>query len=228
MQNDIQDYAHTGTQVSSQEALLQKTYGLLALSFLPAAAGAVVSMLFNPLMMVGNRWLALGIMLVFFYGMCFAIAKNRYSQTGVVLLMIFTFGMGIFLGPLLQYSTMFSNGSQLVAVAAMMTAGVFFTMAALARKLNINTHALGKFLGMGVVVIMIGVVANIFLQLPVLSLTLAGAFVIFSSLMMMWQIRMVIEGGEDSYISAALTIFISIYNLFSSLLQLLLSFAGED
>lgn len=228
MQNDIQDYTQTGTSVSSQEVLLQKTYGLLALSFLPAAAGAFVSMMFNPLMMIGNRWIAIGVMFVFFYGMCFAIEKNRYSQTGVVLLMIFTFGMGIFLGPLLQYSSMFSNGSQLVAVAAIMTAGVFFTMAALARKANFNTNALGKFLGMGAIVLMIGVVANIFLQLPVLSLTLSGVFVIFSSLLIMWQIRTVIEGGEDSYISAALTIFISLYNIFSSLLQLLLSFAGED
>lgn len=226
MQNDIRDY--TGGQVSTQEVLLQKTYGLLAVSFLPAAAGAVVSMMFNPLMMIGNQWIAIGLMFAFFYGMCFAIEKNRYSQTGIVLLMIFTFGMGIFLGPLLQYSTLFNNGTQLVALAAIMTAGVFFTMAALARKANINTHALGKFLATGVVVLMIGVVANLFLQLPVLSLTISGMFVIFSSLLIMWQIRNVIEGGEDSYISAALTIFISIYNIFSSLLRLLLAFAGED
>lgn len=228
MQNDMQNYASTGTDVSTQEALLQKTYNLLALSFLPAAAGAFVSMMFNPLMMIGNRWVAIGVTFAFFYGMCFAIEKNRYSKTGITLLMIFTFGMGILLGPLLQYSTMFSNGSQLVAVAAVMTAGVFFTMAALARKAKFNTNALGKFLSTGVIVLMIGVVANLFLQLPAVSLTLAGAFVVFSSLLIMWQIRTVLEGGEDSYISAALTIFIAIYNIFSSLLQLLLSFAGED
>lgn len=228
MQNDMQNYASTGTDVSTQEALLQKTYNLLALSFLPAAAGAFVSMMFNPLMMIGNRWVVIGVTFAFFYGMCFAIEKNRYSKTGITLLMIFTFGMGILLGPLLQYSTMFSNGSQLVAVAAVMTAGVFFTMAALARKAKFNTNALGKFLSTGVIVLMIGVVANLFLQLPAVSLTLAGAFVVFSSLLIMWQIRTVLEGGEDSYISAALTIFIAIYNIFSSLLQLLLSFAGED
>ncbi len=227
MNEPVQHYSNDA-QLAHQEVLLQKTYSLLAWSFLPAVAGALVSMVFNPLAMVGNYWIAVGAMFAFFYGMCFAIEKNRYSQTGVVLLMVFTFGMGIFLGPLLSVAQMFSNGGQLIAVAAAMTAGVFFTMAALARRANINTNALGRFLAVGGVVLMIGVVANLFLQMPVVSLTISGVFVVFSSLVIMWQVRTVLEGGEDSHISAALTIFISIYNIFSSLLRLLLAFAGED
>ena len=227
MNEPVQHYSNDA-QLAHQEVLLQKTYSLLAWSFLPAAAGALVSMVFNPLAMVGNYWVAVGAMFAFFYGMCFAIEKNRYSQTGVVLLMVFTFGMGVFLGPLLSVSQMFSNGGQLIAVAAAMTAGVFFTMAALARRANINTNALGRFLAVGGVVLMIGVVANLFLQMPVVSLTISGVFVVFSSLVIMWQVRTVLEGGEDSHISAALTIFISIYNIFTSLLRLLLAFAGED
>ena len=227
MNEPVQHYS-TDAQLAHQEVLLQKTYSLLAWSFLPAVAGALVSMVFNPLAMVGNYWIAVGAMFAFFYGMCFAIEKNRYSQTGVVLLMVFTFGMGVFLGPLLSVAQMFSNGGQLIAVAAAMTAGVFFTMAALARRANINTNALGRFLAVGGVVLMIGVVANLFLQMPVVSLTISGVFVVFSSLVIMWQVRTVLEGGEDSHISAALTIFISIYNIFTSLLRLLLAFAGED
>ena len=227
MNEPVQHYSNDA-QLAHQEVLLQKTYSLLAWSFLPAAAGALASMVFNPLAMVSNPWIAVGAMFAFFYGMCFAIEKNRYSQTGVVLLMIFTFGMGVFLGPLLSVAQMFSNGGQLIAVAAAMTAGVFFTMAALARRANINTNALGRFLAVGGVVLMIGVVANLFLQMPVVSLTISGVFVVFSSLVIMWQVRTVLEGGEDSHISAALTIFISIYNIFSSLLRLLLAFAGED
>ncbi|EGC18576.1 Modulator of FtsH protease YccA [Kingella denitrificans] len=227
MNEPVQHYSNDA-QLAHQEVLLQKTYSLLAWSFLPAVAGALVSMVFNPLAMVGNYWVAVGAMFAFFYGMCFAIEKNRYSQTGVVLLMVFTFGMGVFLGPLLSVAQMFSNGGQLIAVAAAMTAGVFFTMAALARRANINTNALGRFLAVGGVVLMIGVVANLFLQMPVVSLTISGVFVVFSSLVIMWQVRTVLEGGEDSHISAALTIFISIYNIFSSLLRLLLAFAGED
>lgn len=227
MNEPVQHYSNDA-QLAHQEVLLQKTYSLLAWSFLPAVVGALVSMVFNPLAMVGNYWIAVGAMFAFFYGMCFAIEKNRYSQTGVVLLMVFTFGMGVFLGPLLSVAQMFSNGGQLIAVAAAMTAGVFFTMAALARRANINTNALGRFLAVGGVVLMIGVVANLFLQMPVVSLTISGVFVVFSSLVIMWQVRTVLEGGEDSHISAALTIFISIYNIFSSLLRLLLAFAGED
>ena len=227
MNEPVQHYSNDA-QLAHQQVLLQKTYILLAWSFLPAAAGALVSMVFNPLAMVGNYWVAVAVMFAFFYGMCFAIEKNRYSQTGVVLLMVFTFGMGVFLGPLLSVAQMFSNGGQLIAVAAAMTAGVFFTMAALARRANINTNALGRFLAVGGVVLMIGVVANLFLQMPVVSLTISGVFVVFSSLVIMWQVRTVLEGGEDSHISAALTIFISIYNIFSSLLRLLLAFAGED
>lgn len=227
MNEPVQHYSNDA-QLAHQEVLLQKTYSLLAWSFLPAVVGALVSMVFNPLAMVSNYWVAVGAMFAFFYGMCFAIEKNRYSQTGVVLLMVFTFGMGVFLGPLLSVAQMFSNGGQLIAVAAAMTAGVFFTMAALARRANINTNALGRFLAVGGVVLMIGVVANLFLQMPVVSLTISGVFVVFSSLVIMWQVRTVLEGGEDSHISAALTIFISIYNIFSSLLRLLLAFAGED
>lgn len=216
------------TQVSSQEVVLQKTYGLLALSFLPCAAGAFVGFTVNPFAMIGNYWVILGIFFAFFYGMNFMIEKNRYNNTGVILLMVFTFGMGIMLTPLLGRAIGMSNGAQLIGIAAVMTAAVFFTMAALARSAKINTNSLGKFLFTGAIILLIAVVANLFLQIPALSLTISGVFVFFSSLMIMWQIRTVIEGGEDSHISAALTIFISIYNLFSSLLQLLMAFAGND
>lgn len=230
MHNQMDNFTTQSVEQSQQEVLLQKTYGLLAWSFLPTAAGAFLSMAVNPLAMLGNQWIRImiGVMFAFFYGMCFLIEKNRYNQTGVVLLMVFTFGMGVLLGPLLAYSGMFANGAKLVGVAAAMTAGIFFTMSALARRGNFNTNALGRFLAMGGIVLMIAVVANLFLQMPVLSLTISGVFVVFSSLMIMWQIRNVLEDGEDSHISAALTIYISLYNLFTSLLRLLLSFAGED
>ena len=109
-----------------------------------------------------------------------------------------------------------------------MTAGVFFTMSAMARSTNVNMNSLGRFLTVGAVVLMIAMIANFFLQIPALSLAVSAAFVLFSSLMIMWQVRTVIDGGEDSHISAALTIFISIYNIFSSLLRILLAFSGDD
>ena len=219
-----------GHSLPSTNLVLQKTYRLLAWSFLPCILGAVSGMVFNPMAVLGGGWIGIVAVFAFFYGMVFVIEKNRYSNTGVVLLMIFTFGMGILLSGLLRVAGMYSNGAQLVAVAAAMTAGIFFTVSALARnpKFAINTNKLGSFLMAGVVVVMIAVIANLFLNLPMLSLTISGVFVFLSSLMIMWKTRVIVEGGEDSYISAALSIFIDIYNLFTSLLRLLLAFTGED
>ncbi len=229
MQNDVYDYTQTAGAVQ-KNTVLRKTYGLLGISFIPCAIGAFLSSQagINLYAMFGNRWIAFGVVLAFFYGMCFLIEKNRYSNTGAALLMVFTFGMGVLISPLLQYSLSFSNGAQIVGLAAAMTAAVFFTMAAVARRTKADMNSLGRFLLVGAVVLMVGVVANMFLQMPAFSLALSAAFVIFSSLMIMWQIRTVIDGGETSHISAALTIFISIYNIFSSLLNILLSLGGED
>ncbi|MCP2041761.1 modulator of FtsH protease [Neisseria sp. HSC-16F19] len=225
---DTRDYTGLGSHTQPQEVVLRKTYGLLGLAFLPCMAGAFFGSQFNFAPLFSNYWVAIIAFFAFFYGMSFAIQKNRYSQTGVILLMVFTFGMGFMLGPILQYSASLANGGKLVLMAAAMTAGVFLAMAAAARRTRMDMNALGRFLMVGAVVLMVGVVANLFLRLPVLSLTIAGGFVIFSSLLIMWQIRTVIDGGEDSHISAALTIFISIYNIFSSLLRILLSLAGDD
>lgn len=229
MQNDVYNYTQSAGAVQ-KSTVLRKTYGLLGLSFIPCAIGAVVSSQigFNLYGMFGNRWIAFGVLLAFFYGMCFLIEKNRYSNTGAALLMVFTFGMGMLISPLLQYSLSFSNGAQIVGIAAAMTAAVFFTMTAMARRTKADMNSLGRFLMVGAVVLMVGVVANMFLQIPAFSLAISAGFVIFSSLLIMWQIRTVIDGGETSHISAALTIFISIYNIFSSLLNILLSLSGED
>lgn len=231
MKNDVYDYTQpAGAGAVQKNTVLRKTYGLLGLSFIPCAAGAFVSsqLGFNLYSMFGSRWVAFGVLLAFFYGMCFLIEKNRYSNTGAVLLMVFTFGMGVLISPLLQYSLSFSNGAQIVGIAAAMTAAVFFTMSALARRTKADMNSLGRFLTVGAVVLMVGVVANMFLQIPAFSLAISAGFVLFSSLLIMWQIRTVIDGGETSHVSAALTIFISLYNIFSSLLNILTSLGGED
>ena len=228
MQNDVYDYTSAGSV--QKNTVLRKTYSLLALSFVPAAIGALVSgkMGFSLYAMLGGRWMSFIVVMAFFYGMIFLIEKNRYSNVGATLLMVFTFGMGVLLSPLLQYALNFSNGTQIVGIASVMTAAVFFTMAAMARRTAMNMNSLGRFLTVGAVVLMIAVVANFALQIPALSLTISAGFVLFSSLMIMWQVRTVIDGGEDSHISAALTIFISLYNIFSSLLHLLTALAGDD
>lgn len=228
MQNDVYDYTSTGSV--SQNTVLQKTYRLLGLSFIPAALGAFISsqMEFSLYAMMGGRWMSFIVLMVFFYGMMFMIEKNRYNNTGATLLMVFTFGMGVLISPTLQYALNLAGGAQIVGIAAVMTAAVFFTMAAMARRTNVNMSSLGRFLTVGAVILMVAIIANLFMQIPALSLTISAGFVLFSSLMIMFQVRQVIEGGEDSHISAALSIFISLYNIFSSLLHILLSLNNDD
>ncbi|MBH5330313.1 Bax inhibitor-1 family protein [Eikenella sp. S3360] len=228
--NNVYDYTDVGRSAVSQNTVLRKTYGLLGLSFLPAAAGAFLAMstglsLFS---FTGNRWIAIGIFFAFFYGMSFLIEKNRYSNVGAALLMVLTFGLGFTLGPILNYSLALSNGIELVGIAAVMTAAVFLSMAAMAKSATFETNSIARFVSVGFVVAMIAMVASFFLNIPALSLAVSGLFVMVSSVLIMWQVRVLIEGGEDSHISAALTLFVAIYNIFTGLLRLLLAFAGEE
>ncbi|WP_066567665.1 Bax inhibitor-1 family protein [Snodgrassella sp. CFCC 13594] len=227
-QRDAYDYTQLGQQVDSHNAVLRKTYGLLGLSFIPCVAGAMVGMQTNFMNLFGNSWLSIIAFFAFFYGMCFAIEKNRYSNIGIALLMVFTFGLGFMLGPILQFALSSANGGKIVAMAAGMTAALFLVMATMAGRSKIDMSGLGRFLMVGGIVLMVGVVLNLFLKIPVVALAISTGFVIFSSLLIMWQIRAVIDGGENSPISAALTIFVSIYNIFSSLLHILLSLTGDD
>ncbi|MGL6071536.1 Bax inhibitor-1 family protein, partial [Craterilacuibacter sp.] len=90
-----------------------------------------------------------------------------------------------------------------------------------------DISGLGRFLTVGAVVLMVAMVANIFLRIPAMQLTISAAFALFSSLMILWQVKSIVDGGETNYISAALTIYISVYNLFTSLLHLLMAFGGQ-
>jgi modulator of FtsH protease len=119
------------------------------------------------------------------------------------------------------------NGGQLVALAAGGTAAVFFAMAGIATVSKRDFGFMTNFLMVGGIVIMLAVVANIFFQSPVMSLAICGAFVLFSSAMILWQVSQIVRGGETNYVSATLTLYMSIYNLFTSLLQLLMALTGN-
>ncbi|PIT58176.1 Bax inhibitor-1 family protein [Snodgrassella alvi] len=222
------DFTQLGQANESQQAVvLRKAYALLGISFLPCAAGAYAGASINFYSLFSNSWLSVVAFLVFAYGLSFAIEKNRYNNVGIALLMVFTFGIGFFVSPLLQFALASPIGSQIVGMAAMMTAGVFLTMATIAHHSKSNMNGIGQFLLVGAVVLIIGMILNMFLQIPALSLTISAGFVIFSSLMIMWQIRTVIAGGEDSATSAALTLFISLYNIFTSLVHILLAIMDD-
>ena len=138
-----------------------------------------------------------------------------------------TLFLGIVLGPLLQVALGLRNGGQLIALAAGGTAAVFFGLAGIATVTRKDFGFMNNFLAVGGIVVMLLVVANIFVASPVLHLTICAAFVLFSSAMILWQVSQIVHGGETNYVSATLTLYMSIYNLFTSLLQLLMALTGN-
>jgi modulator of FtsH protease len=213
--------------VAQQQRVLRNTYFLLALSLIPTGIGALVGINLNFGFMRASPIMASIVLMAVIYGMFFAIEKNRDSGLGVALLLALTLFLGILLGPILQVALGFRNGGQLVALAAGGTAAVFFAMAGIASVTRRDFGFMTNFLAVGGIVIMLAVVANIFFASPVLQLTICGAFVLFSSAMILWQVSQIVRGGETNYISATLTLYMSIYNLFTSLLQLLMALTGN-
>jgi modulator of FtsH protease len=208
--------------------VLKSTYFLLALSMIPTAIGAIFGINMSFDFLRASPIMGTLILLGGMYFMMFMVQKNKDSFAGIVWLMVFTFIMGLLLGPLLQYALRVPNGSQLILLAALLTSAVFFIMSAVAFTVKKEMSFLTNFLTIGAIVLFIAIIANIFLRMPGFYLMICGAFVIFSSLMILWQLNQIVRGGETNYISATLTLYISIYNLFTSLLQIILALTGND
>ncbi len=225
--NSYQTPVAAGEIALQRQRVLRNTYLLLALSLIPTGIGALIGVNLNFGFMRASPIVSSLVLLAVIYGMFFAIEKNRDSGLGVALLLGLTFFLGIVLGPLLQVALGLRNGGQLIALAAGGTATVFFAMAGIATVTRKDFGFMGNFLAVGGIVLMLGVVANIFFASPVLYLTICAAFVLFSSMVILWQISRLIIGGETNYISATLTLYMSIYNLFTSLLHLLMALTGN-
>ena len=218
---------HEAAIPSPAQKVLRNTYLLLAVSLVPTVIGAAIGTNLDLSFLRTSPMLSFFAILGIFYGWIFAIEKNRDSGVGVGLLLGFTLFMGLLLGPLFQRVLGFSNGIELVMMAAGGTAAVFFGMATIATTTKRDLSGLGNFLLIGAIVIMLAVVANVFFQSPIVHLVLLSAFVLFSSLLILWQVNAVVRGGETNYVSVTLSLYVAIYNLFSSLLQLLGIFGGN-
>jgi modulator of FtsH protease len=228
LQNQQPVFTGNTEVIGQQSKVLRNTYLLLAVTLIPTIIGAAVgTAYFNFSFLRASPIMASIAMLAIFYGWIYMIERNKNTSLGLYLLLGFTFFMGLLLGPLLQKVLGFRNGGQLVMVAAGGTAGVFFILSGIASNVKRDFSFLNKFIMVGFIVIMLAVVANIFLQMPALSMALCGAFIIFSSAIILWQINDIVRGGETNYISATLTLYVSIYNIFTSLLQLLGIVGGD-
>lgn len=234
MQPDLQTNQRTYTtpagadqMASAQQRVLRNTYLLLALTMIPTGIGAMIGVNLNFGFMRASPIMSSIVLLAVIYGMFFAIEKNRDSGLGVALLLGLTLFLGVILGPVLQVAMGLRNGGELVALAAGGTAAVFFTMAGIATVTRRDFGFMTNFLAVGGIIIMLAVVANIFVASPVLHLTICAAFVLFSSALILWQISRIVQGGETNYVSATLTLYMGVYNLFTSLLQLLMALTGN-
>ena len=210
-----------------QHKVLRNTYLLLAVTLIPTVIGAAIGTSLDVSFMRASPMLSFFVILGVFYGWIFAIERNKDSGLGVGLLLGFTLFLGMLLGPLFQRILGFSNGAQLIMMAAGGTAAVFFVMAGIASTTKRDLSGMGNFLAVGGIVIMLAVIGNVFFASPMLYLVILGAFVLFSSMMIMWQVNAVVQGGETNYIVATLNLYVAIYNLFSVLLQLL-GFGGSN
>ena len=233
MQPDLHSSSSFGTPVAVdhglalQQRVLRNTYLLLALSLIPTGIGAMLGINLNFGFMRASPIVSSLVLLAVIYGMFFAIEKNRDSGLGVALLLGLTLFLGVLLGPILQMAMGLRNGGQLVAMAAGGTAVVFFAMAGIATVTKKDLGFMMNFLAVGGIVIMLAVVANIFIASPALQLTICAGFVLFSSAMILWQVNQIVRGGETNYVSATLTLYMSVYNLFTSLLHLLMALMGN-
>ena len=170
-------------------------------------------------------------MIVFFavaFGLMYAIDKNKESALGVYLLLAFTFFMGLMLSRLLGVVLGFRNGGSLIMMAFGGTATIFVAMATLAGVVKRDLSAMGKFLMVGTFVVFFGFIANFFLQSSVLMLTLLVLCLGVFSALILYDVKRVLDGGETSYVSATLAIYLDIYNVFQSLLSLLGIVGGES
>ncbi len=227
MLDDIQVLGREGG-LATQNKVLRNTYAMLGLTMIPTVIGAMVGMKMNFAFAAMHPFMfAIGAMAVM-YGLFAAISANRNSSIGVVLLLGLTFLLGLMLGPILQYALHLRNGAQIVGLAAGGTGVILMTMAGIATTTKKDFSFMGKFLLIGIILLIVASLANLFLHIPAMTLALSGIGVILFSGFILYDVSRIVNGGETNYVMATLSLYMSVYNLFTSLLQLLLGLMGGN
>jgi modulator of FtsH protease len=207
--------------------VLRNTYWLLALSMIPTVLGAWIGVQTGIVshMTPGMSFI---VFMAGAYGLMFAVNATKDSATGVFVMLGFTFFMGLMLSRLVgQVLGGYSNGASIIMTAFGGTAAVFFGMATLATVVKRDMSGIARFASVGMMIAIAAIVMNLFMASSVLMLTISVVVMIISSLFIMIDVKRVIDGGETNYITAALHIYIDLYNLFQSLLIILSSLTGN-
>ncbi|MET0506986.1 MAG: Bax inhibitor-1/YccA family protein [Burkholderiaceae bacterium] len=229
MNTSVQTLPHSGALGSAAERnrVLRNTYWLLALSMVPTVLGAWMG-LATGLSGALSPGVGLVVFLVGAFGFMFAIEKTKHSAAGVPLLLAFTFFMGLMLSRLLGVVLGMSNGASLVMTAFAGTGAVFLGMATLSTVIKRDLSAMGKWLFIGAIVLMVAFIANFFIQSSALMLALSVMAVGIFSAFILHDLKRVRDGYEDNYISATLGVYLSLYNVFQSLLAVLGLTSGSN
>ena len=229
MQPELQtsNTGYAGVAIAPEaQKVLRNTYLLLALTMVPTIAGAWLGMA-SASIITGNPILSFFLMLGTIIGLQFGIAHFRNSVIGIGLLLLMTGLLGWFLGPLLNYALTMKNGMQLVGYAAAGTGVIFFTMGAIATVTKRDFSFMGKFLFVGMIAVLLAAIANMFLQIPVLGLVVSTVVLVVFSLYLLHDLSRIVTGGETNYVLATTGVYISLLNVFTSLLHILMALTGE-
>ena len=218
-QNIQRTYDMTGGMQQVRHRVLRNTYWLLALSMIPTVFGAFIGVQMELSMLGGGMGMLLFMAVAF--GFIFAIQKTKDSGLGVAFLLGFTFFMGLMLTPILTRTLGYSNGGMLIMTAFGGTASILAVMASIATVSKRDFSAMGKWLFAGVIVLLLASVANIFLGMSALSIVISVMAIAIFSAYILYDVQQIINGGETNYITATLSIYLDVYNIFTSLLSLL-------
>jgi len=213
---------------ATRNRVLKNTYWLLGLSMLPTVLGAIIGVQMNfAAIFAGSPFIAFLLFFAGAFGFMWAIGRNRDSSLGVALLLAFTFFMGLMLSISLSAALNFRNGGELIAMAAAGTGIIFFSLATIATVTKKDFSFMGKFLFIGLILLVVASIANMFFAIPALALTISAVAVLLFSAYILYDVSNIVNGGETNYVMATLQIYLDIYNLFVNLLNLLLAFSGE-
>ena len=219
-------YADGGAVAVQRNRVLRNTYWLLALSMVPTVLGAWLGVQTGI-----ARAMSPGIGLIVFmagaFGFMFAIEKFKNSAAGVPILLGFTFFMGVMLSRLIGAVLGLSNGASLIMMAFAGTGAIFLGMASLSTIIKRDLSAMGKWLFIGAIMVLVAGIANFFIQSSALMITLSVLVMNIFSTFILYDLKRVQDGEETNYITATLSVYMSIYNVFQSLLSLLGIFGGE-
>ncbi len=227
MQPELRMATQTAEFPLSTHKVLRNTYMMLGLTMIPTVIGAVVGMNMNFSFMAQSPIMGTIIMLAVMFGLFWGISKNKDNGLGVALLLALTLFMGVMLGPILQVALHLRNGAQLVGLAAGGTGVIFLSLATYATVSKKDFSFLGNFLFVGLILLIIASLANMFFQVPAAALAISSIAVLIFSGFILFDVSRIVQGGETNYIMATLALYLDIYNLFVNLLQLLMALSGE-